>query len=216
MKYDKVYIGSILEKFLEGKTSEAEEQSLTEYFYTADNIPTEWQAYKEIFQSFKTDAYDFSQAELDKMLQPEPTKKARVIRFLPWASVACVAAVVVLFVLQPTSVRHVKDTIDVKPQTITVKVSTCAVERKATEKEQPQVTRQDKIKPNEEETQEISADELLEIVEVLADITPEDVSITVSNSSNGYCVKTVSLDGQSNSFMLRRCSNGSTIELTNQ
>ena len=67
MKQKKVDIAELLDKFLQGETSEAEEQLLTDYFCHADHIPEEWSLYKELFQSFRTDAYDFSSEELDAM-----------------------------------------------------------------------------------------------------------------------------------------------------
>ena len=37
----KEYIASLLEKFLEGQSTEAEEQTLSEYFDRADDVPAE-------------------------------------------------------------------------------------------------------------------------------------------------------------------------------
>lgn len=71
----KEYIASLLEKFLEGQSTEAEEQTLSEYFDSADDVPAEWVAYQELFRSFTTDAYDFSNEEIDAMLAPTPSKK---------------------------------------------------------------------------------------------------------------------------------------------
>ena len=35
------HIASLLEKFLEGQSTEAEEQTLSEYFNSADDVPAE-------------------------------------------------------------------------------------------------------------------------------------------------------------------------------
>ena len=83
------YIASLLEKFLEGQSTEAEEQTLSEYFNSADDVPAEWAAYKELFRSFTTDAYDFSDEEIDAMLAPTPSKKGIVVSWLRWSAVAC-------------------------------------------------------------------------------------------------------------------------------
>ncbi|UKI44313.1 MAG: hypothetical protein L6U16_01455 [Porphyromonadaceae bacterium] len=48
----KEYIASLLEKFLEGQSTEVEEQTLSEYFDSADDVPAEWVAYQELFSSF--------------------------------------------------------------------------------------------------------------------------------------------------------------------
>ena len=49
MKYSREYIERLLGKFVDGLTTELEEQQLAEYFDTADDIPAEWQVYKEMF-----------------------------------------------------------------------------------------------------------------------------------------------------------------------
>lgn len=85
----KEYIASLLEKFLEGQSTEAEEQTLSEYFDSADDVPAEWVAYQELFRSFTTDAYDFSNEEIDAMLAPTPSKKGIVMSLLRWSAVAC-------------------------------------------------------------------------------------------------------------------------------
>lgn len=106
MKYSREYIERLLGKFVDGLTTELEEQQLAEYFDTADDIPAEWQVYKDMFSSFKTDDYNFSNAELDAMLAPdnavEPnagnTQPKPTLHIWRWMSVAACAAVVVAFV----------------------------------------------------------------------------------------------------------------------
>ena len=96
MMNDQEKIKSLLGKFLEGQTTEAEEQALAEYFSDNDDIdiPEEWMAYKQMFESFKTDAYDFSEKEMEDMLAPKPRKKTNIRHLWPWASAACVAAAI--------------------------------------------------------------------------------------------------------------------------
>lgn len=106
MKYSREYIERLLGKFVDGLTTELEEQQLAEYFDTADDIPTEWQVYKEMFRSFKTDNYNFSNAELDAMLTSDVAVEPSAAHILPkhtshvwrWVAVAACAAVVVAFV----------------------------------------------------------------------------------------------------------------------
>ena len=106
MKYSREYIERLLGKFVDGLTTELEEQQLAEYFDTADDIPAEWQVYKEMFCSFKTDDYNFSNAELDAMLTSDIDVEPSAALILPkhtshiwrWMSVAACAAVVVAFV----------------------------------------------------------------------------------------------------------------------
>ena len=68
MKYSREYIERLLGRFVEGLTTETEELTLAEYFEIAEDIPAEWMDYKEMFSSFKTDDYDFSEEELDALL----------------------------------------------------------------------------------------------------------------------------------------------------
>lgn len=106
MKYSREYIERLFGKFVDGLTTELEEQQLAEYFDTADDIPAEWQVYKEMFRSFKTDDYNFSNAELDAMLTSDIAVEPSAAHILPkhtshvwrWMAVAACAAVVVAFV----------------------------------------------------------------------------------------------------------------------
>lgn len=106
MKYSREYIERLLGKFVDGLTTELEEQRLAEYFDTADDIPAEWQVYKDMFSSFKTDDYNFSNAELDAMLTSDVAVEPSAAQIMPkhtshvwrWMSVAACAAVVVAFV----------------------------------------------------------------------------------------------------------------------
>lgn len=106
MKYSREYIERLLGKFVDGLTTELEEQRLAEYFDTADDIPAEWQVYKDMFRSFKTDDYNFSNTELDAMLTSDVAVEPSAAQIMPkhtshvwrWVAVAACAAVVVAFV----------------------------------------------------------------------------------------------------------------------
>lgn len=109
MKYSREYIEKLLGKFVDGLTTELEEQQLAEYFDTADDIPTEWQVYKEMFSSFKTDNYNFSNAELDAMLTSDVAVEPSAAHILPkhtshvwrWVAVAACAVVVAFVAIRP-------------------------------------------------------------------------------------------------------------------
>lgn len=89
-------IGKLLERFVQGLTTESEEQLLSDYFSTAEAIPEEWMVFKELFDSFSTDVYDFSEDEKDAMLARVPRKKAKSATLWIWAVAACVVAVMVI------------------------------------------------------------------------------------------------------------------------
>ncbi|MBQ0074922.1 MAG: hypothetical protein KBT34_12100 [Prevotella sp.] len=100
MRYNKEYIEQVLKRFMHGETTEQEEQFLAEYFSTNDSIPEEWEAYREMFASFFTDAYDFTEEELNKFVKEE-APKLRTISLWPWLAAACVAALMVIFLAPP-------------------------------------------------------------------------------------------------------------------
>lgn len=213
-------IGKLLERFVQGLTTESEEQLLSDYFCTAEAIPEEWMVYKELFDSFSTDVYDFSEDEKDAMLAQVPRKKGKSATLWIWAVAACVVAVMVIAIpmmrnggemaqkpvaevrRQAEVKRVVETTPDVPTQT--------AVPRAAMAPKPTKPTR----RAQEKETERISTPELLEAVALLADVVPDD--IVISSHDDEFKVSTVSDNGSSNSYMLRRDSGESSIELISQ
>ena len=235
----KEYIASLLEKFLEGQSTEAEEQTLSEYFNSADDVPAEWAAYKELFRSFTTDAYDFSDEEIDAMLAPTPSKKGIVVSWLRWSAVACA----IIAVLAGTWLYY-KDiapspTISQKPVITQNEVKKVAEkngeDKKVTMREkienptllahkeqQPAIKHLKKAKRIAEKeaqaptTDEVSTTELLETVNVLTTMNAEYASITAKPHKNGFLVNVMCTDGEASSFLLQRSSDGTSLKLTTQ
>lgn len=213
-------IGKLLERFVQGLTTESEEQLLSDYFSTAEAIPEEWMVYKELFDSFSTDVYDFSEDEKDAMLAQVPRKKAKSATLWIWAVAACAVAVMVIAIpmmrnsgemaRQPVAEvrrqaevkRVVETTPDVPTQTAEPRAETAPKPAKPAGRAQ------------EKETERISTPELLEAVALLADVVPDDV--VISSQDDEFKVSTVSDNGSSNSYMLRRGSGESSIELISQ
>lgn len=213
-------IGKLLERFVQGLTTESEEQLLSDYFSTAEAIPEEWMVYKELFDSFSTDVYDFSEDEKDAMLAQVPRKKAKSARLWIWAAAACAVAVMVIAipmkrnsgemarkpvaeVRRQAEVRRVVETTpDVPTQKVEPRAETAPKPAKSVGRAQ------------EKETERISTPELLEAVALLADVVPDD--IVISSQDDEFKVSTVSDNGSSNSYMLRRGSGESSIELISQ
>lgn len=233
------HIASLLEKFLEGQSTEAEEQTLSEYFDRADDVPAEWAAYKELFRSFTTDAYDFSDEEIDAMLAPAPSKKGIVVSWLRWSAVACA----IIAVLAGTWLYY-KDiapspTISQKPVITQNEVKKVAEkngeDKKVTMREkiedptllahkeqQPAIKHLKKAKRIAEKeaqaptTDEVSTTELLETVNVLTTMNAEYASITAKPHKNGFLVNVMCTDGEASSFLLQRSSDGTSLKLTTQ
>ena len=213
-------IGKLLERFVQGLTTESEEQLLSDYFSTAEAIPEEWMVYKELFDSFSTDVYDFSEDEKDAMLARVPRKKAKSATLWIWAAAACAVAVMVIVIpmmrnsgemaqkpvaevrRQAEVKRVVETTPDVPPQTAEPRAETAPKPAKSAGRAQ------------EKETERISTPELLEAVALLADVVPDD--IVISSQDDEFKVSTVSDNGSSNSYMLRWGSGESSIELISQ
>lgn len=213
-------IGKLLERFVQGLTTESEEQLLSDYFCTAEAIPEEWMVFKELFDSFSTDVYDFSEDEKDAMLARVPRKKGKSVTLWIWAVAACVVAVMVIAIpmmrnsgemaqkpvaevrRQAEVKRVVETTPNVPPQKVEPRAETAPKPAKSAGRAQ------------EKQTERISTPELLEAVALLADVVPDD--IVISSHDDEFKVSTVSDNGNSNSYMLRRGLGESSIELISQ
>lgn len=213
-------IGKLLERFVQGLTTESEEQLLSDYFSTAEAIPEEWMVYKELFDSFSTDVYDFSEDEKDAMLAQVPRKKGKSVTLWIWAVAACVVAVMVIAIPMMRNSREMarKPVAEVRRQAevkrvveTTPDVPTQKVEPRAEMAPKPAKSAG---RPQEKETERICTPELLEAVALLADVVPDD--IVISSQDDEFKVSTVSDNGSSNSYMLRRGSGESSIELISQ
>ena len=235
----KEYIASLLEKFLEGQSTEAEEQTLSEYFDSADDVPAEWVAYQELFRSFTTDAYDFSNEEIDAMLAPTPSKKGIVVSLLRWSAVAC-AIIAVLAgawlyykdiapsptisqkpVITQNEVKKVAEkSEDDKKDTMREQIESPTL--LAHKEQQPAMKYRKKAKRNAEKevkastSDEVSTTELLETVSVLTTMDAEYASITAKPYKNGFLVNVMCTDGEASSFLLQRSSDGTSLKLTTQ
>lgn len=213
-------IGKLLERFVQGLTTESEEQLLSDYFSTAEAIPEEWMVYKELFDSFSTDVYDFSEDEKDAMLARIPRKKPKSATLWIWAAAACAVAVMVIAIpmmrnsgeMARKPVAEVRRQAEVKRVVETTPdMPTQTAEPRAEMAPKPSKSAG---RPQEKETERISTQELLEAVALLADVVPDD--IVISSQDDEFKVSTVSDNGSSNSYMLRRGSGESSIELISQ
>lgn len=213
-------IGKLLERFVQGLTTESEEQLLSDYFSTAEAIPEEWMVYKELFDSFSTDVYDFSEDEKDAMLARVPRKKAKSARLWIWAAAACAVAVMVIAIpmMRNSEEMAQKPVAEVRRQAEVKRVVETTPDM-PTQTAEPRAETAPKPakpagRPQEKETERISTPELLEAVALLADVVPDD--IVISSQDDEFKVSTVSDNGSSNSYMLRRGSGESSIELISQ
>ena len=233
------YIASLLEKFLEGQSTEAEEQTLSEYFNSADDVPAEWAAYQELFRSFTTDAYDFSDREIDAMLAPTRSNKGIVVNLLRWSAVAC-AIIVVLAgawlyykdiapsptisqkpVITQNEVKKVAEKSEMDKK-VTVREQIESPTLLAHKEQQPVMKHRKKAKRIAEKevqaptTDEVSTTELLETVSVLTTMDTEYASITAKPHKNGFLVNVMCTGGEASSFLLQRSSDGTSLKLTTQ
>lgn len=235
----KEHIASLLEKFLEGQSTEAEEQTLSEYFDRADDVPAEWAAYQELFRSFTTGAYDFSDEEINAMLAPTPSRKGIVVSLLRWSAVACAIIAVLAGAWLYYKDIAPSPTISQKPVITQNEVKKVAEkngeDKKVTMREKiesptllahkeqhPAMKHRKKAKRIAEKevqtptTDEVSTTELLETVSVLTTMDAEYASITAKPYKNGFLVNVMCTDGEASSFLLQRSSDGTSLKLTTQ
>ena len=235
----KEYIASLLEKFLEGQSTEAEEQTLSEYFDSADDVPAEWVAYQELFRSFTTDAYDFGNEEIDAMLAPTPSRKGIVVSLLRWSAVAC-AIIAVLAgawlyykdiapsptisqkpVITQNEVKKVAEKSE-EDNKVTMREKIESPTLLAQKEQQPAMKHRKKAKHIDKKeaaaqtNDEVSTTELLETVSVLTTMDAEYASITAKPHKNGFLVNVMCTDGEASSFLLQRSSDGTSLKLTTQ
>ncbi|MCR5334024.1 MAG: hypothetical protein K6E45_03770 [Bacteroidaceae bacterium] len=69
---------------------------------------------------------------------------------------------------------------------------------------------------NAKEQPKISTSELLEAINILAAIGTDDMTITASSCNEGFIIKTSTSNEPPSSYMLRRCSDGTSIVLKSQ
>ena len=93
-------LSKLIERFLNAQTTEAEEQTLAEYFQSAESVPEEWQPVKELFFSFQTDAYELTDSELAALTAEPAAPKRKVVPLYWFAAAAACAAI--LFVIGST------------------------------------------------------------------------------------------------------------------
>lgn len=193
MKQKNMDIAELLDRFIQGQTSEAEERQLTDYFCHTDDIPAEWNIYQELFRSFRTDAYDFTTEEVKAMLTPKemeakpkstPQRSISTPRKHAWQIATRVSVAACLLALISTVALRLWHSSD--------------------EETSPQVN------------QEITVGELLETLTILAATTPDDATITATSTADGIQVSMATHEGRSASYLLTRRSDNSTLEMTSQ
>lgn len=98
-------IAILVEKFLDGKTTNQEEQMLYDWF-SANDVSKEWQPLKEMF-AWYADGMPEEQIELSDELQPQKRgvslhRPRRVIRWISvGVSIAAMVAVVLIATIRP-------------------------------------------------------------------------------------------------------------------
>ena len=139
-QYDKQEIAQLLNKFMSGETSVAEEEVLAQYFRTHE-VDDEWAEYKEMFALFDNGQVDIevvtdtskllNSTESDKLpKQPRTVKEKPKIITLRWLMVGVAASIALLLVFylgrstaeQPSLVAEKtvvdKDSVQPKHETI--------------------------------------------------------------------------------------------------
>lgn len=241
IQVDYKYIKSLLDKFLHAQTTEEEEQILGDYFCGNDNVPPEWQVYKDLFSSFETDVYDLAEDELDAMLTVTPThRRSAFVKVAKCAVAACVLVALSLI----SAWLYTGSSIPASHQKVGVVVANDN-SKKGHERQcgksiplLAEVAKEDKmqlaenvlpkkkrnIKRSERgregetsvEVNGVSTSELAETLKVLADMDTTCSTITAIPHKNGFLLNAMYVNGQSCAYQLNRCSGGVAVELTSQ
>lgn len=123
--YTKEYIGQLLERYMDG-TSTLEEEDIIADYLKGDDVPQEWEVYREMFQ------------EIEDMQPAKTTRRKK--RWVAWSIAAAIAIAFVTFI----SVQLLES----QQQSITplmVKTDTTSVKREAeVEKPKPDTVQQNK------------------------------------------------------------------------
>ena len=93
MNNEKEHISNLLERFMNGESTLAEEELLSRYFATHE-VDAEWEPYKQMFAYFDSGMADEAQPAAAKEAEQAP--QPNVVRFR-WLRVAAAAAVALLF-----------------------------------------------------------------------------------------------------------------------
>lgn len=109
MNSEKEHISNLLERFMNGESTLAEEELLSRYFATHE-VDAEWEPYKQMFAYFDSGMADEAQPAAAKEAEQAP--QPNVVR-LRWLRVAVAAAVALLFA---TGLWHLFDGSDELPQ----------------------------------------------------------------------------------------------------
>ena len=109
MNNEKEHISNLLERFMNGESTLAEEELLSRYFATHE-VDAEWEPYKQMFAYFDSGMADAAKPAAAKEAEQAP--QPNVVR-LRWLRVAVAAAVALLFA---TGLWHLFDGSDELPQ----------------------------------------------------------------------------------------------------
>lgn len=186
-------------RYLNAETTQEEEQLLAEFLSNADialtcdeeDVLLMLQSSKLIKQrDITTDKAD----EFDRLMNKGRGKRNGIVA-IRWVASAAAAVICLALLIPKLRIDRTKDEHEVA---MTV----------------PPVT--DVESAEASEAHSISTSELLETVHILSEMNSDDIIITASSCHDGFIVKTASSNGPSSSYMLKRCSDGTSIELTSQ
>ena len=128
--YTKEYIGQLLERYMDG-TSTLEEEDIIADYLKGDDVPQEWEVYRELFQ------------EIEDMQPAKTTRRNK--RWVVWSIAAAIALAFVAYI----SVQLLES----QQQSVTplmVKTDTTSVKREAVEK--PKI---DSVQQNRQQVQPV-------------------------------------------------------------
>ena len=114
--------------------------------------------------------------------------------------------------------RNISTNIITEEQTLNIEKTTKKklAENRATEHKHCKGSIRKQAQTGTVKTQDISTSELLETINILSDVGTDDITITASSCNDGFIIKTSTSNEPPSSYMLKRCSDGTSIELKSQ
>ena len=106
---DKEYISTLIEKYLDGRTSETEEQVLADYFNKAGaDIPDEWKTYRALFTYINAEKDTLreetkGQQTTSSTPRLHVSKRRNLLRHTIWIAAAACALLILTLRLQPAT-----------------------------------------------------------------------------------------------------------------
>ncbi|MBQ7743057.1 MAG: hypothetical protein IJT90_09075 [Bacteroidaceae bacterium] len=224
----------LVRQYLNAETTLEEERLLADILSDSDTaLSTEEEDVLLLLQASRligqTDVTTEKADEFDRLMHKGRNKKGRLVT-IRWVAPVAAAIVCALLLFPTVHTDRTKEKQEVamaapaqtvvKPRQDTADADAnkpaLLAEKKAPRHKRSKTVMERQSRTETPEVNDISTSELLETVRLLSDMGTDDIIITASSSNDGFIIKTTDSNGPTTAYMLRRCADGTSIELTSQ